>query len=301
MNYTAYIIDQIESLNPVHAKKLKKHSDWIDDEYFREANSFYQKYVQILDHQNRTIDFAIDCYLGMIADMTIERVEFYRSGKYSSTTFAEVNDRVYSSPNVIEYYMHGLVLSQFLWKHHYELFTHFSKSLPTFIENKKNYLEIGAGHGLYLSKALKVLNPECKFSVVDVSQTSIELAQKFNCDERVRYHHMNVFNFNAETKFDFIVMGEVLEHVEQPLNLLLKVNDLLTDNGTLFITTPTNAPAIDHIYLFNSVKEIQNIIKLAGFNIESQMSFLSEDVSKEKAEKLKVSISYGAFLKKQLS
>ncbi len=117
-------------------------------------------------------------------------------------------------------------------------------------------------------------------------------------DSRITYNLKNVFDFNNGEKYDFITLGEVLEHVEEPAGLLIKLNTLLNDDGVLFFTTPTNAPAIDHIYLFNNVEEIRDIVRSAGFKIASEMSFLSEDVSAEKAEKYKVAVLYGAFLKK---
>jgi 2-polyprenyl-3-methyl-5-hydroxy-6-metoxy-1,4-benzoquinol methylase len=298
-NFTNYILDKTEKLNPVHAKKLRSNIDNFDEEYYKIANEFFDKYLSFLMLENKNLDYAINCYLSMISDMNIEAVNFRRSGKYSSSTFEEVKERVYANPEIMEYYMHGLIMSQFLWKHHYDLFTYFMKSMPRYIENTKNYLEIGAGHGLYLSKALEVLKNDTSFTVVDISKTCIDMTKKFTNDNRITFNLIDVFDFYDDINFDFITMGEVLEHVERPLELLNKLHTLLDDNGTIFITTPTNAPAIDHIYLFNNIMEIQNLITSAGFRIESEMSFFSEDVSSEKAERLKVCILYGAFLKKQ--
>ena len=292
------IFKKIEVLNPLHSKKLRKNIAYFDDGYYVEANAFLNKYAGFLASQNKTIDYAIDCYLNMVGDVTVETIQFLQTDKYSSTTFEEVNKRVYDNPETMEYYMHGLLLSQFLWKHHYQIFEYFTETLPAYKSQIKNYLEIGAGHGLYLSKALEILDKETNFSVVDISHTSIELAKNFIDDSRVTYNLANIFEFKIDSLFDFITMGEVLEHVEDPLKLLSKLNDLLTLEGIAFITTPTNAPAIDHIYLFRNVEEIRTIIKLAGFDIISEKCFLSEDVSPENIEKFKVAILYGAFLKK---
>ncbi len=296
--YVNEICQKIEVLNPVHSKKLKKNIASFDNRYFEAANNFFEKYLLILSEENKTLDYALDCYLNMISDMNIETVEFVRTGKYSSSTFQEVNSRVYARPETMEYYMHGLIMSQFLWKHHYLMFDYFVNTLPAYREKTHSYLEIGAGHGLFLSKALEILDDKTSFTVVDISKTSIEMAEKFSNDKRVLFHTKDIFDFGSDTRYDFITMGEVLEHVEDPLGLLVKLKDLLAENGTVFITTPTNAPAIDHIYLFNSVAEIQELLKAAGFKIRSEMSFLSEDVSAEKAEKFKIAILYGAFLEK---
>jgi 2-polyprenyl-3-methyl-5-hydroxy-6-metoxy-1,4-benzoquinol methylase len=298
-DFSQYILSEIERVNPLHGKKIKVNLASFDERYFELSSSFYEKYGTVLKLDKMTIKDAIDCYLRMIANMNMESVDFFRSGKYSSTSFEEVKIRVYDNPEIMVDYLHGLLLSQFLWKHHYGLFCFFLDKLCSYKEISKSYLEIGAGHGLFLSQVLKQFNQDTLFSVVDISQTAIEFAQKFTNDDRVSFTTRNVFEYEPPMKFDFITMGEVLEHVENPMRLLLKVRDLLSEDGVAFISTPTNAPAIDHIYLFESVEEIQSLIHDAGFEIESEKSFLSEDVSKEKAEKWKVSILYGAFIRKK--
>jgi 2-polyprenyl-3-methyl-5-hydroxy-6-metoxy-1,4-benzoquinol methylase len=293
-----YIYNKIEVINPIHSKKLKKNIAFFDERYNELADAFFKKYIHILQLQNRTLDYAIDCYLQMIADVNSETIEFLRTGKYTSSTFDEVNQRVYARPETMEYYMHGLIMSQFLWKHHYQMLDYFINTLPGYRNKTKSYLEIGVGHGLYLSKALEILDGKTTLTAVDISTTSIALAKSFINDDRIAYNLENIYDFDNGEKFDFITLGEVLEHVENPLQLLLKIYNLLSDDGVLFFTTPTNAPAIDHIYLFNNVSEIQALVKAAGFEIESERSFLSEDVSPEKAEKFKIAILYGAFVKK---
>jgi len=252
----------------------------------------------LLALENKTLDYSIDCYLHMVDDVNNETIEFLRTGKYTSSTFNEVNNRVYARPEIMEYYMHGLIMSQFLWRHHYQMFNYFIETLPKYTGQVKNYLEVGVGHGFYLSKALEILDNATAVTALDISETSIEMAQNFVNDSRVAHKLKNIFDFNNDEKYDFITLGEVLEHMEDPLTLLLKLNELLRDDGTLFFTTPTNAPAIDHIYLFNNIREIQGIVKAAGFRIDSEMSFLSKDVPPEKAEKHKITELYGAFLKK---
>ncbi|PKP20996.1 MAG: hypothetical protein CVU05_07810 [Bacteroidetes bacterium HGW-Bacteroidetes-21] len=298
-NLIQHIFEKIEELSPIHAKKLKKNLAGFDDLYYERANAFLHKYNQFLMKNDKTMDYAIDCYLKMNADMLAETIDFAHTGKYSSSKFEEVNKRVYANPETMAYYMHGLLLSQFLWKHHYQVYDYYINTLPTYATQVKNYLEIGAGHGLFISKAIEILDPQTRFTVVDVSPTSIDLAKNFIEEGRIHFILSDILDFSEESCYDFVSMGEVLEHVEEPLQLLEKIRIMLTPEGTVFVTTPTNAPSIDHIYLFRNVKEIQALIHEAGFEIVSEQHFLTEDVSLERAEKLNVSIMYGAFLKKR--
>ena len=293
-----YIINYISERNPIHTRKLNKTLTGLGDTYNRRAGQFLGKYELLLAEQGKNMDFAIDCYLKMLADVTMETMSFLRTGEYSSKSFEEVNRRVYGNPAVMEYYMHGLLLSQFLWKHHYEMFCFFTEELSKRKQSVKNYLEVGGGHGLQVAEATQILGPDAKFTVVDISPTSLDLARRLVNNDRVQFIHQNIFKYQPETKFDFITIGEVLEHMEDPGALLRCARNLLADDGTLFITTPANAAAIDHIFLFRNADEIRKLIRDANFSIASEFCRYAEEVTPEVAEKLKVTLHYGACLEK---
>ncbi len=293
-----YIIDKISAANALHGKKLKKNIASFDSSYYERVNAFLSKYELMLQKNDKTIDFAIDCYLQMLADVNYETVQFVRTGRYSSHSFEDVRKKVYSNPEVMTYYMHGLMLSQFLWAHHYKILEAFIENLSRHHSNINNYLEIGGGHGLYLSEAIRILGPDKDYTLIDISPSSIEMTKEWLGNTNVNYLIQDVFDYNPKNKFDFISMGEVLEHVENPKALLIKVSSLLTENGYLWITTPTNAPAIDHIYLFRNTNDIHQVITEAGFDIIEKTTAYAEDVSDEVAEKFKVSMMYAALLKK---
>lgn len=296
-----YIAESISHQNPLHSKKIKKNINKFDDEYFSRAEIFLNKYVDLLKEDGKTLDYAIECYLQMIADVYFESVQFLRTGKYSSTSFEEVNQRVYNDPKVMEYYMHGLVLSQFLWTHHYKILLYFSKIISENTNKIKNYLEVGGGHGLYISEAIEIIGNKANFALVDISPSSLEISKKMIGNNKVNYNLKDVFEFFPNKKYDFITMGEVLEHVEEPVRLLRKLHALLDDTGKVFITTPTNAPAIDHIYLFNNAEDIRKVIEASGFKIEKEECIYSENLPENLLEKYKISMMYIGVLSKQQS
>ncbi len=114
-----------------------------------------------------------------------------------------------------------------------------------------------------------------------------------------RIQQEDFFDFSAEKQFDFIVMGEVLEHVEQPEAMLEKINSLLAKTGRAFITTVINAPAIDHIYLFCSKEEVLDMVQRAGFLVEDCICVTAGDISLEKAVKHKFAVDIAMILKKE--
>ena len=112
-------------------------------------------------------------------------------------------------------------------------------------------MEIGPGFGQYLVKA--ILN--CNFhdySACDVSKTSVEGTNRFlnyrNLAEKCTVQEKNFFEYTSDEKFDCIVMGEVLEHVEEPMQMLRKINDLLEESGKAFITTGSSQNISTFLY-----------------------------------------------------
>jgi 2-polyprenyl-3-methyl-5-hydroxy-6-metoxy-1,4-benzoquinol methylase len=255
-------------------------------------------YETLLSHESKNLDYSINCYLQMIADVNYESVQFMQTGEYTSKSFDEVNKRVYDNPDVMEYYMHGLLLSQFLWTHHYDILLYFNDIINRNKDSIKNYLEVGGGHGLYISEAISIIGAGASYQVVDISKSSLEMARRMINNNSVTYTLSDVFEFFPEKKYDFITMGEVLEHVEDPVRLLEKLYELLDENGKVIITTPTNAPAIDHIYLFKNAEDIREVIRKAGFKILEEKCIYSENLPPEMAEKMKISMMYVGVLAK---
>jgi len=293
------IVRQIEVKNPLHAKKLKRSIKKMDTYFFERSEKFLTTYELLLAKEDETIDYSIDCYLKMISDFNFEAINFLETGSYSSSSFEEVNKRVYDQPGIMKYYMHGLLLSQFLFFHHYEVLLFFNEVIDREQHTIKRYLEIGGGHGLYISEAIASIGVQANYDMVDISESSLELAKKLVAHTDVNYIHKDVFDFEPIEKYDFITMGEVLEHVEDPIALLKRIGGFLTEKGKLFITTPTNAPAIDHIYLFKNAEEIRDLIEEAGFKIETEFCIFSEDLPPELAEQYKISMLFAGVLTKK--
>lgn len=301
-NLTQQILSAIEQRDGEHAKSLRLKLEKLGPDYQTESEAFFEKYQRFLTEEGLTLEYGIDCYMKMVKDVLNETLHFFRTGQYSSTSFAEVNEKVYGNQEVMQYYMHGLIVSQFLWSHHFQVFELFTGSLAAFKEKRQfqRYLEIGAGHGLYLSEAINQLGKDKYYEVVDISPTSIDLCKRFVGTEHVVYNLGDVFDYQITDKFDFVTIGEVLEHLEDPQAMLKLMSELLSDDGIGFITVPTNAPAIDHIYLFEDETQIEAMIAEAGLSIVDKHCFHSEEQAEYPHLGIKTPMIYAAFLRKTI-
>ena len=93
-------------------------------------------------------------------------------------------------------------------------------------------------------------------------------------------------------------MGEVLEHLDKPQEILKKLARLLSENGVLWITTPTNSPALDHVYLFKTKEEIIELIEACDLKVDSTVNDFAEDVTEEVALERRITNLVGVFCKK---
>lgn len=249
-------------------------SDWqACDAEKRELASILNFYCECCDFD---IEFIADSYI-FINEMIIdEQYYFARNGKYRNSTFEEVNKRVYQNQEYMMKYMIGLTISDYIWIQHLEMIRYFEKLLEDSKLSRGRYLEIGPGFGQFLTRAIKKDLWE-EYLAIDISPVSVEQCRKYlkYCSIKdsgcVNIALQDFFLFDTDVKFENVVCGEVLEHVEDPLKMLKKIYFLLSKGGTAFITTVINAPAVDHIYLFSTAQEVLDMAKAAGFAIYDYM------------------------------
>ena len=120
-------------------------------------------------------------------------------------------------------------------------------------------------------------------------------------ENNISYVNDDMLNISMDEKFDFITMGEVLEHVAEPSKLLIKLKDLITNNGTIYISTCVDCPSIDHVYHFKSVTEIENMIKQSGFRIIDKLVLPVEEKSMKEIIKNKITINYCGYIRKKIN
>ena len=293
-----HILAYLDQHSAAHAARVRQALAKEDDAYLAKASDFFQRYRTFIEARGKTLEYGLDCYLKLNARMVHERMEFLRSGKYASSSFADVERQIYQNPEVFEYHMHGLVFAQFFWPEQSARFKFFSSHIGEELKRGARggkYLEIGGGHGLYILEAMAQAPKDMRFELVDISPSSMELAKGLTPGAAIDYRLMNIFDYPADEKFDFITIGEVIEHVEDPLSLLKQVRGLLAPGGGAFISTPANSATIDHIYLFNSADEIRDMIRAAGFRIAHEAVRFADNVSEERARKLKVAVMFASF------
>lgn len=298
------ILEIISKKNIFQKKSVSQFlNSWTPD-FIDYAENYLATYFSFLEKKKIKIEEAVEAYLKMSSNILVEQTLFLKSGKYRYSTLEEVEHNVYANPVYMRNYMIGVALSQFFWKNHNHMFLFFKKHIENL--HKANYLEIGSGHGLFLLEAISTASLN-KCNVIDISKTSLNLTKeivqffkgKDACDS-INFIRKDVVNFNTSNTFDFITMGEVLEHVEKPQDLLGSLFNLLSPGGMTYISTCTNAPVIDHIYLYKTVDEIRKDITNTGLHIVDEIIICNDNTPQSEWNMGKANLSYACIAEKRV-
>jgi 2-polyprenyl-3-methyl-5-hydroxy-6-metoxy-1,4-benzoquinol methylase len=301
--FLSQLILEIEQADSLHSKKLKKNLDQLLKDHKHEFNELLNLISQYFNSLNLTPSSIAKDYLRMVNDMRKEGVYFLKHGQYSCKNQSMAYNKVYSNKDIMSYYMNALLISQILWSHHFSMFIYFKKNLKNYFEKNAeiNILDVGPGHGFF-SYIVKTKFPRYnKLDIVDISESSLLVTERIigHNEQRTAYHNADIFNFNSSNKYDLVLLGEVLEHLDNPLAILDKLSNMLSDNGLLWLTTPTNAPALDHVFLFSTKQEILDLVGLSKLEVIDSYGCYAEDLDEETAIKNKVTCLIGAFCKKR--
>jgi len=94
-------------------------------------------------------------------------------------------------------------------------------------------LDIGSGYGFFSREAI---NEGFDVTAVNPSAWENDVFEKLNGFRPIQSFFEDI-DFDKE-KFDFIILSQVLEHISDPLQILMKIRTLLSQNGILAIAVP---------------------------------------------------------------
>lgn len=265
------LISAIVLENPRQEAELNATIEFLSGEESEALESFLEFLV---NEKGLSFELLAASYNLLSSDTLEEQIYFLKNGKYRHSSYAEIADSVYGNPDYMEKYMRGLMLTEFLWMNHVLMSRWFAEKLPT--DRKGAYLEIGPGHGYHMLKAMR----RCSFDSyegVDISPTSVEMTRALLShylngeNQRFQIFEDDFLSRDFDRQYDAVVMGEVLEHVENPVAFLQKAARIASDNAFIYIATAINTPAVDHIYLFDSPQAVEDVVTSAGLSVKDRL------------------------------
>ncbi len=165
--------------------------------------------------------------------------------------------------------------------------------IPFFV--KGNLLELGSFKGDFTQRLIPYFDD---ITCVEASDAAIKIAQeKFG--SKIHFINATFEAVSLSEKYDNIILTHVLEHLEDPILVLKRVNDeWLSDKGRLFLVCPNaNAPSRQiavKMGLISHNSAITPAEKEHGHSITYSLDTLERDV---KAAGLNVVYRTGIFFK----
>jgi len=106
---------------------------------------------------------------------------------------------------------------------------------------KGNLLELGSFKGDFTKRFLPYFDD---ITCVEASKEAIEIARK-EIGDKIKYVEALFETVKLPSKYDNIILTHVLEHLDEPVSVMKRINDeWLSDTGRFFLVCPNaNAPS----------------------------------------------------------
>lgn len=175
----------------------------------------------------------------------------------------------------------------------------------------KQILDLGCGGGL-LSESLARIGGNV--TGVDFIDENIKIAKTHAKENNlnIKYYKQDLQKLKLNTKYDIIILFEIIEHLDNWSNLIKKIKKLLKKNGTIFISTINRnlVSKIFAIYLAENIlnwvpknthnynklikpSELKNILYNEGFKVKDFSGlFYNPLLNKWQLNKTKTKINY---------
>ena len=219
------------------------------------------------------LEKAIEGYVNFAVDgMRLQR-KYEKSGRYEPKSYEEAGHQVYHNREyMFGLYLPGILLSHYLWPHHYRQLQFFNRVMVPLISSHPNpsFCDIGPGTGFYSRLFLEAAD-KAEGWAFDISQSSLDYSKMqmdaFGVGGRYHLENRNVISDPTTRRWPFLMSVEVLEHLEDPPSFLRAIRGMLEVGGRGFITAAVTAANEDHIYLYSSGDEVGSQLEEAGFTI----------------------------------
>lgn len=217
---------------------------------------------------------ALHGYVRFATDSLRLQARFEKTGVYRSSSYAEAAVRVYHNESyMMSQYLPGLLLSHYLWPHHYRQLLFFDSAFVRHLRDAKigRFSEVGIGTGLYSRRLLQAI-PKIVGSGYDISASAQAFVgnhlSAFGLRRRYQVSLQNIVTKPPQEQVEALICVEVLEHLEDPVEFLRALRCMLKSGGRAFITAAVSADHADHIYLYRTAGEVEAHLVEAGFVVE---------------------------------
>jgi 2-polyprenyl-3-methyl-5-hydroxy-6-metoxy-1,4-benzoquinol methylase len=120
-------------------------------------------------------------------------------------------------------------------------------------------------------------------TAVDIKPEFLNYAKKKYTHGKINFVHQNLMEYRDQDRFDCILMGEIIEHVAFPDQLLQTAYENLKPGGLLIITTPNGGEYAQPLPTYKQVTHLEELIP-RQFHWGDHLFLYTEDELRELVE-----------------
>lgn len=220
---------------------------------------------------------CVDAFARFSTDVILSQARYEAAGRYENSSYADCNAAVYSRPEVMDDYLWGVFLTNFLWAHHMELSLFFRDRFLARLPSASKIVEIAPGHGGWGVWAL-TNRPDARLVGFDISPSSMDIAALMagaaGVSDRATYTLRDALDLGAmpQASADAVICSFLIEHLEQPERLVEVIAHLLKPGARAYLAGAITAAQVDHIFEFRRESELVVMCEKYGLRVLETMS-----------------------------
>ena len=209
-----------------------KDAEFYDVNFYKTLTHYLDKYISYHELDAKSV---AKFYLSYIKDYNKDARLFDETGKYPLELNPERGEPSRTAYSII------LLLSTLLTAHRFRIMQLIKDKTPSC----ESGLFIGCGPGLEIELVKASIKNLHAFDL------TIDPFLSENFQSEVLFKN-EYFDGSGSERYNQIYLIELLEHLDDPYELLKNCKKVLSSGGQLFLTTATNIPQFDHLYHFPS-------------------------------------------------
>jgi 2-polyprenyl-3-methyl-5-hydroxy-6-metoxy-1,4-benzoquinol methylase len=251
--------------------------------YRERAERHLRRLHRALDDDDARFDDAIEAFVEMTVDVMRMHDRYFRTGQFDAGAEVLAEGGLYVDDDMMgRRYLLGLYLAQIFWPNHLEKLEYFEREILPLTTDGMRVLEVGTGPGTY-GLAVGRAADCAELTLNDISPLSVDLVARIAAVDPVRRPetlHFSTSDFlerdpEGGEPYDLVLFSEIIEHLADPARGLDMLGHLLAPGAIVFFSTATNAAFYDHKVIFETVDEIEALLREHAFEVSDSRTIFA--------------------------
>ena len=239
------------------------------DTYRRDAALIMQQLESFASHHGDALPGVLHRYEEYTRELLAEYEAYRRTRRYRHSSEEEI-EHIVDGEQFKKEYLYTLTLSTALNRSRYEVHLHFKEMIKKYLKPGSTILEIGGGNCLNALLA----SDYGRVCVYEKNELSLLWHEILELQDKVELK-IQTYRFDEPNRYDFVVMVELLEHVNDPSRYLDGAYTVLKDKGHAYLTFALRMPQVDHVSEFTSVEQCHALLDEAGLPVVEEYCTIS--------------------------